>query len=328
MEFRPIPRTPGAFQQSVTAEEIEAICRRVFGPSAKVASASELGTGMYNTTYRATVVGQEREVVVRIAPDAERQFISERALMRNEYASLPYLAALAPLLPRVLAADFTHEVIGRDYMVQSFLDGVPASEHLRTYPRSAWPVYYQQLGEIARRVHDVRGAAFGPIAGPAYGRWSEAVVASLEDIAADLEGVGLDASDVREVVTAAHRHQAVLDEITEPRMLAGDLWLPNTQLDRHAPEPVITGAYDFDRTLWGDPAADWTIRMVTTKADERQAFWETYGPLEQSEAATWRSKVYEARHLGAVRLERHRLGNKEGVRNSYEALAPILAAVG
>lgn len=140
MEFRPITRTPGAFQQSVTAEEIEAICRRVFGPNTKVASATELGTGMYNTTYRATVVGQNREVVVRIAPAADRQFTSERALMRNKYASLPYLAALAPLLPRVVAADFTHEVIGRDYMVQSFLDGVPASEHLRTYPRSAWPV--------------------------------------------------------------------------------------------------------------------------------------------------------------------------------------------
>ncbi|MFF6642283.1 hypothetical protein ACFY83_34315 [Streptomyces althioticus] len=45
----------------------------------------------------------------------------------------------------------------------------------------------------------------------------------MEDIAADLEGIGLDASDLRKVITSAH-HQAVLDEITEPRMLTGDLW--------------------------------------------------------------------------------------------------------
>src|SRR5947208_2170362 len=111
-------------------------------------------------------------------------------------------------------------------------------------------------------------------------------------------------------------------------MLAGDLWRPNTQLDHQAPEPVITGAYDFDRTLWGDPAADWTIRMATAKSDERAAFWEKYGPLEQSENARWRQKVYEARHLGAIRLERHRLGNRDGVRASYDSLADVLTVVG
>jgi aminoglycoside phosphotransferase (APT) family kinase protein len=211
--------------------------------------------------------------------------------------------------------------------VQSLLDGIPASEHLRTYPRSAWPVYYRQLGEITRRVHDVRGPSFGPIAGPAHGRWSEAVAASLEGIATDLEGAGLDAADVRKVITAAHHHQAVLDEITEPRMLAGDLWLPNTQLDHRAPEPAITGTYDFDRTWWGDPAADWTIRMVTAKSDERTSFWDTYGPLDQSEDAVWRQSIYEARHLGAIRLERHRLGNTDGVIDSYKTMARTLAAV-
>ncbi|MBZ9644877.1 phosphotransferase family protein [Streptomyces sp. PSKA30] len=328
MEFRPITRAPGAFQQSVTADDIKAICRRVFGPNTKVAAAAELGTGMYNTTYRVTVAGRERTVIVRIAPEAERQFTSERALMRNEYASLPYLAALAPLMPHVLAVDFTHEIIGRDYMVQSLLDGIPATEHLHTYPRSAWPVYYRQLGEITRRVHDVRGPAFGPIAAPAYGRWSEAVAASLKDIATDLEGVGLDAADVHKVSTAVHHHQAVLDEITEPRMLAGDLWLPNTQLDHQAPEPAITGTYDFDRTWWGDPAADWTIRMVSAKQDERTAFWETYGPNDDSPHARLRARLYEARHLGAIRLERQRLGNYEGVHASYDAMADILATVG
>ncbi|MFJ2111078.1 MULTISPECIES: hypothetical protein [unclassified Streptomyces] len=67
--------------------------------------------------------------------------------------------------------------------------------------------------------------------------------------------------------------------------------------------------------------------MVTAKPDERRAFWETYGSLDQSEAAVWRSKIYEARHLGAIRLERHRLGNPDGVRDSYDTFAGILAVV-
>ncbi|MFI5690139.1 phosphotransferase family protein, partial [Streptomyces sp. NPDC051636] len=131
-------------------------------------------------------------------------------------------------------------------------------------------MFYRQLGEIIRRVHTVRGPSFGPVAGPAYGTWSEAVAASLEDIATDLEGVGLDAADVRKIVAAVVRHQAVLDEITEPRLLGGDLWVPNVLLDHDASEPTITGVYDFDRTGWGDPAADWTIRMVMAKAQDRE----------------------------------------------------------
>ncbi|MEU6369943.1 aminoglycoside phosphotransferase family protein [Streptomyces sp. NPDC046931] len=312
----------------MSADAIEAICRRAFGTHTKLLSATELGTGMYNTTLKVAVVGQERPVILRIAPEPGRQFTSERALMRNEYASLPYLAALAPLMPRLITVDFTHELIGRDYMMQTLLDGSPATEHLRTYPRSTWPVYYRQRGEITRRVHMVCGPSFGPVAAPSYGTWSDAVAASLEDIAADSEGAGLDAADARKVVAAVLRHRTVLDEITEPRLLGGDLWVPSTLLARDAPEPTITGVYDFDRTWWGDPAADWTIRMVTAKCDERTAFWDTYGPLDQSENARWRQKIYEARHLGAIRLERHRLGNREGVRASYDSMADVLAVVG
>ncbi|CAL9675435.1 hypothetical protein [Streptomyces sp. enrichment culture] len=39
----------------------------------------------------------------------------------------------------------------------------------------------------------------------------------------------------------------MLDEVTEPRLLTGDLWTVNCLLDRVAAEPVITGVLDFDR---------------------------------------------------------------------------------
>ncbi|WP_322747721.1 MULTISPECIES: aminoglycoside phosphotransferase family protein [unclassified Frankia] len=309
MDFRPIERASEAFQQSVAASEIQAICRRVFGAEAHALSAAELSAGRYNNTYRVTVAGQKRPVILRVAPEPTRQFGSERQLMRNEYASVPWLAAIAPLMPRVLAADWSHEVIGRDYLVQTLLDGVPAPDRLGDYPRSTWPGYFRQMGAIARDVHAVRGPSFGPVTCPAHATWSAAVTASLADIAADLDSVGLDAADVRKVAAVAAEHRDVLDEITEPRMLAGDLWTVNVLLDATVPEPTITGVLDMDRTWWGDPAADWTIRMALAKADERGAFWETYGTRDRSPAATWRARIYEARHLGAIRLERYRLGN-------------------
>lgn len=327
MDFRPITRTPGAFQCSVSAGEIQAMSERVFGSASRVVAAEELGGGMYNSTYRLTVEGQEHRVVLRVAPEPARQFRSEQRLMRNEYASVPWLAPIASLMPKVIAADWSHELVGRDWMIQSYLGGVPAPERLGDYPRTAWPTFFRQLGAITRSVHDVHGPHFGPVNGPAYAMWSEAVIASLEEIAADLDGAGLDSDDMRKVAAVASHGRAALDEVTEPSLLTGDLWTVNAMMDPAAPEPLITGVLDFDRCLWGDAAADWTIRMATAKADERTAFWESYGMLDRSPAAAWRARVYEARHLGAIRLERHRLGKADAVRESYDTLAGVLAGL-
>jgi aminoglycoside phosphotransferase (APT) family kinase protein len=84
MDFRPTPRKPDAFQQSVTADDIQAMCRRAFGTTVHVTSAVELGGGMYNNTYRITAEGLAEPVILRVAPAPERQFISEHELMRNE----------------------------------------------------------------------------------------------------------------------------------------------------------------------------------------------------------------------------------------------------
>ncbi|MEU4358737.1 MULTISPECIES: hypothetical protein [Streptomyces] len=55
--------------------------------------------------------------------------------MRAEYASVPWLAPIAELMPRVLAVDFTQAVIGRDWMIQSFLPGTPAPDKGRNQRR-------------------------------------------------------------------------------------------------------------------------------------------------------------------------------------------------
>ncbi|GAA3838919.1 hypothetical protein GCM10022403_084100 [Streptomyces coacervatus] len=327
MEFRSVARESSAFQQPVSAAEIQEMCGRAFGAGVRVTSAVELGGGMYNTTYRVAAEGLPEPVILRIAPASERQFTSERELMRNEYATVPYLSTVASLVPRVLFADWSQEIISRDWVVQSHLTGVPAPDRLSAYERPLWRGFFAQLGEITSRVHSVRGGHFGPVAGPGFPTWSSAVFASLHSIADDLSASGLDAADVRKVAELAAEHGEVLDEIREPRLLTGDLWTVNTMLSPDAPEPVITGVLDLDRTLFGDPAADWTIRMAGAKQDERVSFWDTYSPRDASSAGAWRALVYEARHLGAIRLERHRLGNAEGVQESYVSLGKIVSAL-
>ena len=62
-------------------------------------------------------------------------------------------------------------------------------------------------------------------------------------------------------------------------------------LDAEAAEPTITGVLDMDRTWWGDPTADWTIRMALAKQHERVAFWETYEERDRSSCAARRSRT-------------------------------------
>ncbi|MGW7327372.1 hypothetical protein ACWGIU_01840 [Streptomyces sp. NPDC054840] len=45
------------------------------------------------------------------------------------------------------------------------------------------------------------------------------------------------------------------------------------------------------------------------------AFFDSYGRPEETEASAWRP-LYEGWHIGALRLERHRLGNEVGVDDS------------
>jgi aminoglycoside phosphotransferase (APT) family kinase protein len=253
VEFRPIERTSDAFQQSVTADQIEAMCQRAFGAGVPVKSVVELDGGMYNNTYRVDV-GKDCPVILRVAPEPARQYRIEQSLMRKEYASVPFIA---PMMPRMLAADFTHEIIDRDYVFQTMLDGVPGPEGIGQYPRSQWTSFFRQMGEIARSIHAVRGERFGPVTGPAFDTWGEAVIAFFADLATDLDDAGLGSTDVREVAAAADKHRAILDELrrgiqpepvdehtTGPHEHVERVGLPAGPVERGhqlGPQPVVPG---------------------------------------------------------------------------------------
>ncbi|WP_275292178.1 aminoglycoside phosphotransferase family protein [Amycolatopsis sp. La24] len=321
MDFQPQDRPSDAFQQPLSADQIELLCRRALGTS--VRSAVEIGWGGYNNTYRVELA--DGPAILRVAPEPTRQTRIEPQFMRNEYLAAPYFAPISPLMPRTLAADFTHQVIGRDYVLQAVLPGAPGPEVLRGFEPEERAPYFRQLGEITRAIHDVRGPGFGLVAGPHFATWSEALIAYFEDNAADVEDLGLDGSDLREVAAWAKRDAALLDEIAEPRLLHGDLWHVNVML---TPELEIVGVFDHDRSWWGDPAADWTIRMASAKTGSRRDwFWDTYGQPDASPSARRRALYYEARHLGAVRLERYRLGKEGKVEESYPEVAEILTAL-
>lgn len=324
MDYQPITREVGDFQRPVSAAEIRAVSRGTFGQDVEVVSAIELGDGYYNNTFRVDL-GQDRPVILRVAPEPARQAHADPELMRNEYASVPYLAPVADLLPRTLAVDFTHQVIGRDYLFQTMLDGVPGSSALNSYPQPERASFFRGLGGIARTIHDVRGPGFGRVAGPTHQRWSDALFTWFDRAAADLTDNELEADDISKLIEVADRNRAVLDEVVEPRLLHGDLWVGNTMLAEGAAKPTITGVFDCDRTWWGDPEADWPIYLVQRKpGSERDAFWESYGQVGQTEQARWRALVYEAKHATALLLEYHRFGMDKELAETYGEIRDLI----
>ncbi|MET8249672.1 hypothetical protein ABZV31_38150 [Streptomyces sp. NPDC005202] len=90
----------------------------------------------------------------------------------------------------------------------------------------------------------------------------------------------------------------------------------NCLLDASTSIAMLSVVLDFECT-WCDPEADWTSRRAEAQSDERVAFGESHGPWAELPNALLRAWIYEARYLGAIRLERYRLENADGVREGY-----------
>jgi len=325
MEYIPIERSDDAFQQPVEQAQLMAMCRRTFGKDSQIERAKELDGGLYNNTYLVSIVGMQ-PIILRVSPHRTRQFRLEKNLMRNEYMSLPFLAPIAPLLPKILMVDFTHQILERDYLFQTYMEGEQWAQLMQTFTPEEQKMLWRQLGRITKKIHAVSGDHFGNDAfGSHFASWSLTVRDWLMTIIRDLEDVGLDTTDIRSLLNQTQAHSKHLDEITRPQFLHGDLWTVNILVKHGEEGPTISAVLDSDRTSWGDPMADWTMFLLHRYAGtEVDAFWETYGQPEKSLGAQVRRLIYQGRYLGGARLEHHRLHHHEAVRRSYQDMQMIL----
>jgi aminoglycoside phosphotransferase (APT) family kinase protein len=305
------------------------MCQRAFGEERQVLSVKELGGGLYNNIY---LVGcrDMQPVILRVGPHPTRQGRSDRNLMRNGYAGLPFFAPIAPLLPSIIMADFTHQILERDFMFQSYMEGDQWAQVMETFTSEEKKILWRQLGSITQKIHAVQGDHFGSSALDAhFSSWSLNITNWLTNTIHDLEELRLDAADIKNLLAIAQANSKLLDEIIQPRLLHGDLWTVNI-LVKHADDgPSITAVLDSDGISWGDPLADWTIFLLHRYAGtEADAFWETYGQAEKSLGVQFRALMYQGGHIGGARLEHHRLHHSETVKRSYRDIQAIIEALG
>ncbi|XXY48154.1 aminoglycoside phosphotransferase family protein [Sorangium sp. So ce269] len=332
MELITLERGPSSAARSLAADQILALCRRAFGERVVVTSARELGGGTFNTTY--LVALDEQQVILRVAPPPGAALSwDEAALMRREIHIQPFFAALAARMPRTLAADFTHQLVDRDYMFQTFLPGERWDHVADALSPEEAGALWEQFGRITRTIHDTVGSVFGgPHPAPEFPSWSQAVLYRLERSLETMSEVGLDVADMTAALEVVRAHTAVLDEIREPRLMHGDLWLFNLLIERGPPGASIVGVIDADRAFWGDPMADWTMFVLSKSASPDtqplyDRFWQAYGRPEPTRASAFRAVVYEAMNVGVALPWAARHGHDDMVHRGKRELREVVEAL-
>ncbi len=332
-----IERAADTHQQLLSLEQILSMCERAFGQGKEIEAIQELDGGEYNNTYLITFI-DALKVILRVAP-APDELSPGRGigLMRNEHYFQPFFAPIATLMPKTLTADFTHQLIDRDYMFQTFMEGERWSDIAEQLTPAENTMLWQQLGHITKSIHSIEGEIFGsPVLGTVSTEWSTQVIDELADIIQDLEAARVDATDIKTVLEMAETHRELLDEIQQPRQLHGDLWTFNILIKRDQGHPRITAVLDSDGASWGDPMADWTMFLLhikTTEGTDRNeiegapAFWQAYGQPERSRGALFREQIYRARPFAGVRLDHHLQGRNDRVLRTYDKLREIISAL-
>jgi aminoglycoside phosphotransferase (APT) family kinase protein len=309
MEYTFIEREAGSFQKPLPAERIVAMCRRAFGQVVGPQNVRELGAGMFNNTYVVEMSGGPR-YILRVGPHPSSYvFSNETSLLRREYTIQPYLGAVAQVVPRTLYADFSGEIIDRDYVFQSYIEGELWDEVKEDLSEDGQVLLWRQLGEIARTIHHTRGATFGlPYPKQERERWSDALIDIAQGMLDDLIALDLDATGVAAYVALLDGGRHLIDEVDRPHLAHGDLWPKNVLIDRSSCDPVIVGLLDSERAFWGDPMAEWVFYFWRVPP----AFWEGYGPRPDGAGAAFRAHAYAGLYSVQTFLEAWRFGYDDG----------------
>lgn len=328
MEYTFVQRDSTAFQQPVALECIVAMCQRGLGANATVASMQELGGGQYNNTYLIELV-DTRRFVLRVAPAPERcLFWHEQELMRRERTMHALLTPINSLLPRIVYSDFTHKLIGRDYMLLNWVDGTTLNPAKAPLPLDAQESLWRQFGQLVRQISSVQGKSFGLVrSGPLFARWSLAVLDWLERTITDAYRYSLDVTALWHVLDMADQHSVLLDEIACPQLLHGDLWWFNLLVKQDEYGPFISAVLDADRGAWGDPLADWTFHLLPRRAtsSEQVLFWQGYGTMIRADMGTrFRKLIYEGLHLGKILSVATRDGNTRAFERAANGLENVV----
>lgn len=262
----------------------------------ELVSATLLSGGLFNTTYRLET--ENRRVIARLGPVNRHLLLPyEHGLMEAEGDILNLLRSRGIPTSEILVLDCSRSFLDRDVMMVDCLDAVCVSTV--EVDKETENRLCRETGSYVAAIHAVtaddlpvkRDKPFGRYANVIRGQggatWKEAILSEVKQwrsIAEPAEAFSTEECDIIEDCFRAN--SAVLDSITVPNLIHGDLWYGNILVDG---ENRLTAIIDGDRALFGDPefelATGWMIS---------ESFLEGYGKgLDSAPDALLRRRLYK-----------------------------------
>ncbi len=287
-------------KSTISRETIAAMVGRHF-PKAEIRSIEELTEGMFNSAYAIRGMGpMEDGIILKIGPAPGTELLTyEKDILRMEVEVYRLLQDRPIKIPKLLVWDYSHEEIPCDYFFMERVDGCLWKNCAqRITPESRRQLMYE-LGESNAAVHSVKGQWFGYMKEDRrfrFDTWAAAFSAMMADILEDGRKRNC-ALPYGEIERALKAQEDCLNAVRTPCLVDFDMWAGNVFVDEESCSR-ITGVIDFERSFFGDPAADFTSAMglfedVEEEPDFQRGYSEiSQAPFEITEADRIRMNLY------------------------------------
>ena len=262
----------------------------------ELVAATLLSGGLFNTTYRLET--ETKKVILRLGPVNRHLLLPyEHNLMAAEGDVLNLLKSRGIPTSDILALDCSRTLTDRDVMVVDCLDAVCLStlevdkETERRLCRETGTyvaaIHSMTASDLSRQPEKPFGRYANVICGQGGATWKEAILSEVKQWRSLAEPAGLFTGEEFDSIEETFRkHSGVLDAVTVPHLVHGDLWYGNILVDQ---DNRLTAIIDGDRAVFGDPefelATGWMIS---------ESFLEGYGKeLDPSADAVLRRWLYK-----------------------------------
>jgi aminoglycoside phosphotransferase len=260
-------------------ESLQHIIELTFGQHAR--SLRRLPSGTVNQTVRIELE-DSREFIMRVAPGPAEAAVGPSWMstngLRRERAAIALLDGIRHLLPVTMASDFTRGSLGRDWVIQEIVPGVPfpgnAAELASADRRDLW----RQLGAATARIHAVRGAWFGPPSdGPRFPTWTALIRNDIAGFRRDAERWQLKIDAFDALANLVESSRVELDAVP-PVLIHSDLSLDHVFVVEGGDGWRISGLIDLEFARFADPVSEGLLLEVLQRSDaDADAFLDGYG---------------------------------------------------
>lgn len=275
-------------------EKLRKAAQRYLGED--MTAAHILSGGLFNTTYRLET--QTRTVILRLGPVNRHLLLPyERGLMAAEGDILNLLKRKGIPTSHILLLDCARELFDRDVMVVEALDAVSMST-LELDPDTEHRLC-REAGALTAKIHSMTAGELPVLPDKPYGRyanvitgqgcttWKDAILLELKQWCAMAENVSLfTKEECDRIETVFHSCSHLLDRVTEPRLVHGDLWYGNILVDE---KRNLAAVIDADRAYFGDIEFEFATGWMIS-----DSFLDGYGrTLDMSDDAVMRRRLYK-----------------------------------